>query len=274
MSNTNNLNNESIENGYKSNKKRLVWYFDTYNRLRSYWLFYCLRHLNLPSNFKFASLSSNYGKYEEDVYLSLTEYYGYNPTFYLGDLLSDRNHVRTFDNFFYEYRGKDAKKVELPEKVNVLLDNKGALWYSVKYSDEIDKPKPEDLINLLKKYCSFLNDDTSILIIDGYKEDNRFSLTHLSGFQEKSTYFRMKPLIKKIGLSSIGSTLKINDINLAKEDKYIIRKKSMEERLELHIFTKKELQLLVKKLEFLNKSDPETFLKILHKPTYLRRKKR
>ena len=143
------------------------WYINTYNSLGSSWLIDSLEELNLPPKFRLANLSANAGYYERDAY----EYFkDLEPIFYLGDLYAGRLvdvPVESFDNFIYLEGQRDARDVSLEkldnEKVDIILDCKGALWYSLR-SGRVSK---EDAISLLQKYRELLTNE-GILLIDYY----------------------------------------------------------------------------------------------------------
>lgn len=253
---------DTLRETYATNKKRKKWYKKTYKKMRNKWLLYCLLKLDLPIDFKLANLSANYGKYEKEVYLELKNIYNYTPTFYLGDLLKDDDYIHSFDAFYYNYRGCLAQEVTLPEKVNVVLDFKGALWYLVKPSTENRKPTVEDLLKLLEKYYELLLDDTSLLIIDGYKNDYCKCFSHNCGFQEKSTYLRIRELLSFLELDSFRKTLDIiPNETVTLSSKLIYGKKA--KNIQLHFYTKIEIKNIIDKIREADKIHIDKINKIL-----------
>lgn len=206
------------------------WYINTYNSLGSSWLIDSLEELNLPPKFRLANLSANAGYYERDAY----EYFkDLEPKFYLGDLYAGRladTSVGSSDNFIYLSSQGDARDVLLEDldnkKVDIILDCKGALWYSLR----LGRASKEDAISLLQKYRELLEDD-GILLIDyyDYREWNLVAFWISGGnrkehilpcFGENSTKKHLQDIFGKIFVRENCKELK-----LSQDEKHPLSKK-------------------------------------------------
>lgn len=147
--------------------------------------------LNLP--LILISPSGNKGKYEKDLASKFPQ-----SKFVVTDYEIPFNHEQSQNNFMYlntENNALDIKEYlsEIGiDKVDVIWDIKGALWYSA--NPKVDKNM---LMNLLKAYYSVLSNNGSI-VIDAYDYNpNKFPINDLKralriGYLEASTFSKIK----------------------------------------------------------------------------------
>ena len=159
---------------FKKKKKESIyvnqfWYSNTYYSLGSEWLRKSLERIPLSENYVFVNLSANAGYYEKDVY---EKHKGsYNPTYYIGDIEASRlidEKIESTEHFIYLKGDNNAAKMDVnivPEKADVILDCKGALWHTI--ADKNTGIK--ELSQLLDNYVTLLKSDSSILLLDYYK---------------------------------------------------------------------------------------------------------
>lgn len=195
---------------YKGYLKR--WYDYNYKFIGSEWLIQTLDEIFKDKDrITFISPSANQGRYEEDAFLALSAKYKNRLNFVLSDLCGDEIYVdkeelKDYSNWLLYLKGRqDAEKLEFCEEVDVILDNKGAIWAKLNRGFLFNRKK--NTISLLKKYTEYLRDDESVLLIDCFNVNQYHFLKELrnpikyklfrglimnksfSDFEEKSTYF-------------------------------------------------------------------------------------
>jgi len=212
---------KSIRNLYT--KKN--WYKNTYQSLGSEWLIKTLYQLDLPKGYVFVNVSANAGYYEKDAYEAHKE--EYQPRYYIGDLyassLTDKK-VDSYEDFKYLDGDNDAACMDvsiIPDKADVVLDCKGALWYCLRSGSK------KSLISLIDNYISLLKDDKSILVLDYYKyktkiteiknellwifvlQGNRRSKMKIQSFGECSTYKLLSKFIAESKIDELFTYLNV-----------------------------------------------------------------
>lgn len=152
----------------KSIYENSFWYLNTYKSLGSEWLIKSIEALNPKKNYVLVNLSANAGYYEMDAYNK--HFNQYNPTYYVGDIkaskLKDKK-VVSFNHFNYIQGDNNAVTMDIsfmPDKADILLDCKGALWHTM----DDKKSSKQQLIKLLENYLNLLN-NSGVLLIDYYK---------------------------------------------------------------------------------------------------------
>lgn len=241
---------EAPKKKYEKDGDLSWWYNFTYNNLGSNWLIEVLSVLKLPKDFRLANLSANMGKYEKDAYIAIKKL-GYNPVFYIGDC-SKVDHESSFESFYYLDEAQNAIDVTLPnnEKMNVILDIKGALWHSI---NDINKLKDDEITHpyeLLKQYYGLLSNNDSYFVIDRYRIGFLQFVSNLLkkpfSFAESSSYSYFNYILRKNKIKKLGT--KINPVSINK-------KKKFSKKFKLHYYNKKDLEILLKKLEPLSLDD-------------------
>ena len=160
-----------LEKFYGPNGKISSWYINTYNALGSKWLIGTLNNIFFDnSNINILSPTSNAGLYEKDAFDTLN-----NINFVLCDAIMESiDHVKSEtnnnsntltvlnenQNAFYLINDMKFKN-----KFDIILDIKGALWYTL-YTHDVNKR--DKLKNLLKSYKYCMKDNNSFLLIDYY----------------------------------------------------------------------------------------------------------
>lgn len=151
------------------------WYESNYKMLGAQWLIDSLEEVFAKKDsIVFLSPSANLGKYELDAFHELSKQRRYQKRlcFILGDLcgkyLYENNETICLNSNYlqYEKTGKDAKAWEYDGCVDVILDHKGALWYS---GDQwTRRAQRQSVIELLEVYASYLKED-GVLLFDAYR---------------------------------------------------------------------------------------------------------
>lgn len=221
----------------KSFYENSFWYLNTYKSLGSEWLIKSIESLKPPKKYVLVNLSANAGYYERDVY---NEHFNqYAPIYYVGDIeaskLKDKK-LGSFNQFNYIQGDNNAITMDvsiIPNKADILLDCKGALWHTIVNK----KSSKEQLIKLLENYSNLLN-DSGVLLIDYYKLNyvkyfyqnlkwtfKRYNKkqTFIDCFGELSTYFY---LVNLYGRKDIATLLK--PLNVKKEIPYFPLSKGMD----------------------------------------------
>lgn len=195
------------------------WYDYNYQNIGSDWLIHVLDKLfQDKEDITFVSLSANKGTYEEDAFYTLSEKYSGKLTFVLsdlcGDVFYDNKKERLYHSNWLRYLkgSRDADNLNFRRDVDVILDNKGALWAKLNRGRLLNRK--EAAIKLLWKYTEYLKDDESILLIDCYKVKKfhflksssnifkyrlfrgRIMNTTFHDFEEKSTFFYLTKKFK------------------------------------------------------------------------------
>lgn len=194
---------------YKGNLKR--WYEYNYKFIGSEWLIRALDEIFKDKDrITFISPSANQGRYEEDAFLALSAKYKSRLNFVLSDLCGDeiyedKEELKDYSNWLLYLKGKqDAEALVYREEVDVILDNKGAIWTKLNHGL---LGRKQSTLSLLRKYAEYLRDDDSVLLIDCYDVNQYHFLKELrnpikyklfrglimnksfSDFEEKSTYY-------------------------------------------------------------------------------------
>ena len=202
---------------YKGYLKR--WYDYNYKFIGSEWLIQTLDEIFKDKDrITFISPSANQGRYEEDAFLALSAKYKNKLNFVLSDLCGDeiyidKEELKDYSNWLLYLKGKqDAEKLEFCEEVDVILDNKGAIWAKLNRGFLFNRKK--NTISLLRKYAQYLRDDNSVLLIDCYEVKKfhylmscrnfvKYNLFHgkiinkkFRDFEEKSTYYKLAMMFK------------------------------------------------------------------------------
>lgn len=213
----------------KFNKKIMYasdtgWYINTYHALGHQWMLQAILQAGIKTGDVIVSPSANRGLYESDVLEDL-ERMNIVPEFYLGDLFkSDLDLVPSRDHFHWiAGNGCDAAKLKialsgdhtLPDKADVILDIKGAVWHTIYDHIGDEDVLLHDLNTLLRTYVSLLRSDDSVLILDYYEfpwyydyislplmiydriRGSRTKEIKISHFQENSTFECIRWLMRK-----------------------------------------------------------------------------
>ena len=157
----------------KKKKKNIYtnkfWYLNTYKSLGSHWLQESIEKLPLNrENYVLVNLSANAGYYEKEVYEN--HFRKYTPTYYIGDIVASKliNTKATTSRQFHYIEGDNnaitMQPSKIPDKANILIDCKGALWHTI--ADK--KSNKKQLLLLLENYSELLN-NSGVLLIDYYK---------------------------------------------------------------------------------------------------------
>lgn len=204
---------------YTEGGKLDKWYDYNYRFLGSEWLIHALDEMMKDmERITFASVSANKGSYEEDAFRELSKKYKGKLNFILSDLGGDgfyKDKVEQHLNsnwLLYEKSNMAAEKLTYQHEVDILLDNKGALW--TKLNSGCIFRRKRRAINLLEKYIEFLRNDESVLLIDCYEVkqmqlfrallnplkykvfQGRILNKRFKDYEEKSTYHYIKKAFK------------------------------------------------------------------------------
>lgn len=226
---------EEKEKNIYTNK---FWYLNTYKSLGSHWLQESIEKLPLNrENYVLVNLSANAGYYEKEVYEN--HFKKYTPTYYIGDIVASKliNTKATTSRQFHYIEGDNnaitMQPSKIPDKANILIDCKGALWHTI--ADK--KSNKKQLLLLLENYSELLN-NSGVLLIDYYKinfikfffQNLKWTLkkyndkpTFIDCFGELSTYAY---LINLYGRKNIDTLLK--PLNIKEDRPYFPLSKIMD----------------------------------------------
>lgn len=197
-----------------------TWYEYNYQSIGSDWLIQALDTvIKDMDHVTFISVSANKGSYEEDAFQELSKKYKGRLNFVLSDLggkefYRDKEEQHMNSNWLlYEKSDMPAEKLTYQHEVDIILDNKGAVWAKLNRGDILQRKRRT--ISLLEKYIGYLRNDESILLIDCYDVKPLQLLRSLCNplkyklfrgsimnkrfrdYEEKSTFYYMKKTFKK-----------------------------------------------------------------------------
>lgn len=204
---------------YSEGGSLCAWYEYNYNFIGSKWLIQALDNVMRDMEcVTFISVSANKGSYEEDAFRELSKKYKGKLNFVLSDLggeefYKDKEELQSNSNWLlYEKTDMPAEDLTYQNEVDIILDNKGAVWAKLNRGDILHRKKRT--ICLLEKYIEYLRDDESVLLIDCYEVKRlqlfialcnplKYKLFHgrimkkrFIDYEEKSTYHYLKKAFK------------------------------------------------------------------------------
>lgn len=227
------------------------WYMNNYISLGADWLIEALNQIELEKTFKLVNLSANAGYYERDAYIAMRGK-GFSPEFILSDICAEnlKDEPAVFDEkFMFKKENQDACNMieESFFDADVVIDNKGALWYSLLGGRD-------RLLSLLTNYLKILKPG-GVLIIDKYLNNGFYYffvrlqnliLNRRKGkikrVQERSTFELLTKRLGKKKINSIGKEIDVskkdNEYPLAADLKVLVISRS--ELLCIYDIIKKE----------------------------------
>lgn len=196
-----------------------AWYEYNYKFIGSEWLIQALDYVMKDmERVTFISVSANKGSYEEDAFRELSKKYKGKLNFVLSDLggaefYKDKEELHMNSNWLlYEKADMPAENLTYQHEIDIILDNKGAVWAKLNRGDIFQRKRRA--ICLLEKYIEYLRNDESILLIDCYEVKRmqlfkalcnplKYKLLHgrimekrFIDYEEKSTYYYLKKAFK------------------------------------------------------------------------------
>lgn len=93
-------------------------------------------------------------------------------------------------NFIFIKENLNAKNINLSNKVDIIIDLKGAIWYSLNAKPKVTRCK--QFLEILEVYAKNMKNDNSLLIVDAYEINNKTYmfknfLKYRLGIQEKKS---------------------------------------------------------------------------------------
>lgn len=143
---------------------------------------------------------------------------GYDCTFIISDLIGQSlySECKDDDNIKYIHRDQDAKELKLSDKVDIIVDIKGATWHSL--ANKPRRTRVKRFIKLMKCYEENLANDDSILFLESYTINDRwYSIKNTWRYkfnaatpykndkyhEEQSTMFYVHKLLKKRNIENL-----------------------------------------------------------------------
>lgn len=185
---------KKIQNKYKKDGRLERWYDNNYEKNDPMWIYNeLIPFMSKDREVIVLSPSANKGKYEYEAYSTFCKE-GQDCVFIVSDIVGKSQgfykNYEGLDKFNYIAADIDAKDIRLSEKADVIVDFKGAIWYSLNNKPTFSRY--ERFIEILKAYADNMKNDDSVLIVDAYKMNS-----HLHTVKNFFTYVIMRGNIKK-----------------------------------------------------------------------------
>lgn len=220
------------------------WYEQNYTYMKELWPTWLsdslLQMMEPECKYHILSPSANQGWHEKDAWKQLIAQ-GYQSSWILADLHGGYFYQNQKDEDGFQYHREDcAAQTFCQGQYDIILDNKGALWYALRGIFGKYRAK-----QLFAHYANLLKEEQSILLVDGYAHSKFSHLENLwrfrrgdqemNHFQENSTYYELTKTLPKIAHLMHSISCK----GLSERQCASIRK------MDLHYLTKRELKSLL-----------------------------